>query len=65
MSDSTNTFKIEVLEVVDNEDGSCRVVFDLDHSAIIKFAKIGLVQTLLDAAKLAEIQHGLDTDVGC
>jgi hypothetical protein len=65
MSEGETSYKIEVLEVVDNEDGSCRVVFDLDHSAIIKFAKIGLLQTLIDAAKLAELQHGVDTDVGC
>lgn len=65
MSNDEVGYNIEVVEVIDNEDGSCRIVFDVDHAAIMKFAKIGLLKVLIDSAKLAEIEHGVDSDVGC
>ena len=46
-----NSPKIDIVEIKENEDGSCTVVFDMDSDLVVHFAKIGLLKVLLDAAK--------------
>lgn len=43
--------KMEITKIVDNEDGSATVMFDMDWDAIRAFAKIGLMQVLTEAAQ--------------
>lgn len=45
--------RIEVIKVVDNEDGSATVEFDMDEDSLRVFAKIGVLKALSDAAKEA------------
>jgi hypothetical protein len=43
--------KMEITRIIDNEDGSATVMFDMDWDAIRAFAKIGLMQVLTEAAQ--------------
>jgi hypothetical protein len=43
--------KMEITKIIDNEDGSATVMFDMDWEAIRAFAKIGLLQVLTEAAQ--------------
>jgi len=43
--------KMEVTKIIDNEDGSATVMFDMDWDAIRAFAKIGLTRVLVEAAR--------------
>jgi hypothetical protein len=47
--------KMEVTKIIDNEDGSATVMFDMDWDAICAFAKIGLMQVLTDAVKESDV----------
>jgi len=42
--------KIEILEITDNDDGSANVTLEMDHDAVMIFAKIGLLKVLTDTA---------------
>lgn len=50
--------KIEVVEIVDKEDGGALVKFDMSSEAILMFAKIGLLQCLTETAEAAKELHG-------
>ena len=56
--------QIEVISVVENEDGSMNVTFDMDQESVIAFAKIGLLKVLVDAAKDV-LNEEVDDNVGC
>lgn len=43
--------RIEVIKVVDNEDGSAEVEFEMDSEALRAFAKIGVLKAISDAVK--------------
>jgi hypothetical protein len=43
--------KMEITKIIDNEDGSATVMFDMDWDTIRVFAKIGLLQVLTEAAQ--------------
>lgn len=49
--------KFEIIELIDEEDGSARMIVDMDHEAIIAFAKIGVVHALEKAAEKAIEEH--------
>lgn len=56
--------QIEVVSVVENEDGSMNVTFDMDQESVVAFAKIGLLKVLVDAAKDV-LNEEVDDNVGC
>ena len=62
--------KIEVVEVVDQEDGGALIKFDMSQEAVLMFAKIGLLQCLTETAEAAKEKHGSeeienDEETGC
>ena len=62
--------KIEVVEIVDQEDGGALIKFDMDNEAVLMFAKIGLLQCLTETAEAAKKTHGTeeledDEEAGC
>ena len=56
--------QIEVVSVVENDDGSMNVTFDMDHESVIAFAKVGQLKVLTDAAKDI-LNEEVDDNVGC
>ena len=50
---------IEVVSITDTEDGGATVVVDMDYDTMKLFAKKGVYQALVDAAKRANDEHGL------
>ena len=42
---------IDVLKIVENDDGSCNIVFEMDRKSLESFAKAGLLSVLKEAAK--------------
>jgi hypothetical protein len=60
--------KIEVVEIIENEDGSANIQFDMSSEAILAFAKIGLLHSLTDAANASAKEHEIELDdeeAGC
>lgn len=62
--------QIEVVEIVDREDGGAVIKFDMSPEAIMMFAKIGLLQCLTESAEAAKKLHGNeefsdDEEAGC
>jgi hypothetical protein len=55
---------IEVVSVVENEDGSMSVTFDMDQESMKAFAKIGLLKVLMDHAN-ETLKEEVDDNVGC
>lgn len=49
--------KFEIIQLIDEEDGSARMIVDMDHEAIIAFAKIGIIHSLEQAAEKAIKDH--------
>jgi tRNA pseudouridine(38-40) synthase len=47
--------KMEITKIIDNEDGSATVMFEMEWDAIRAFAKIGLMKVLTDAVKDSDI----------
>jgi len=43
--------KMEITKIVDNEDGTATVMFDMDWDSVRAFTKIGLMQVLVEAAQ--------------
>ena len=43
--------KFEVIEIIDQDDGSARMIVDMDYETIIAFAKIGVIHSLERAAE--------------
>ena len=43
--------KFEVNEIVENEDGSADVTVTMDYDTLVMFARIGLLNTLKEAAE--------------
>jgi hypothetical protein len=54
--------KMEVTKIIDNEDGSATVMFDMDWDAVRAFAKIGLMRVLTEAAQEMIEQEGSTAD---
>jgi hypothetical protein len=54
--------KMEITKIIDNEDGSATVMFDMDWDAIRAFAKIGLMRVLVEAAQGFTEQDEAPTD---
>ena len=54
--------KMEITKIVDNEDGSATVMFDMDWDAVRAFAKIGLMRVLTEAAQEMIEQDEVPTD---
>jgi hypothetical protein len=54
--------KMEITKIIDNEDGSATVMFDMDWDAIRAFAKIGLMKILVEAAQEFTEQDEAPTD---
>jgi hypothetical protein len=46
--------QIEVVSVVENEDGSANVVFDMDVEAKETFLRLGIMKALMDSVAAAE-----------
>lgn len=42
--------KLDIVEIIDNDDGSCTVTFDMDQETLKIFAGIGINKVLLDSA---------------
>jgi hypothetical protein len=59
---SSELGKMEVTKIIDNEDGSATVMFNMDWDAVRAFAKIGLMQVLVEAAQEMIEQEGSTTD---
>ena len=55
---------INLIDLVDQPDGSAILHFDLGSEAIKKFAEIGMLKVLTDASK-KELEDEIDTNVGC
>lgn len=49
--------KIDVTEVIDHEDGSCTITFDLETETLNTFARIGLLKVLTDAANDSKVMN--------
>jgi hypothetical protein len=45
--------KFDVVEIVDQEDGSAKMIIDMDNETMVAFAKIGILHTLEKAAEKA------------
>ena len=43
--------KMEITKIIDNEDGTATVMFDMDWDSVRAFAKIGLMRVLVEAAQ--------------
>jgi hypothetical protein len=43
--------RVEVTEVIEHKDGSLTVMVNMDQKCMIQFAKIGLVDCIMDAAE--------------
>jgi hypothetical protein len=50
-------FNIQVVDIVDNEDGSATMTIDMSRDALICFAKIGLTKALVDEAERVIKEH--------
>ena len=48
------SMQIEVVSVVENEDGSANVVFDMDVEAKETFLRLGIMKALMDSVAAAE-----------
>lgn len=48
---------INVEKIIENEDGSANVEFDMSYEELVEFARIAILQTLSDAAKHTIIQE--------
>ena len=59
---SSELGKMEVTKIIDNEDGSATVMFNMDWDAIRAFAEIGLMRVLVEAAQGFTEQNGPPTD---
>jgi len=44
-------YLIDVVSLVENEDGSCSMTIDIENEAILAFAKIGILKVLCDATE--------------
>lgn len=53
------TRSIEVVSITDNEDGGATLVVDMEYETMKLFAKKGVYQALVDAAKRVNDEHGL------
>ena len=51
------TMRIDVLDVVDREDGGANLIIDMDQKSIEQFARIGLIKVLMDAAEDTAAYH--------
>jgi hypothetical protein len=61
-------YHVEVLDVIDQEDGSAIISFDLGPEAMKTFVGVGLLKVLTDAAKetlSSKPEEFNDKDVGC
>jgi hypothetical protein len=54
--------KMEITKIIDNEDGSATVMFEMDWDTIRAFAKIGLMRVLVEAAQGFTEQDEAPTD---
>lgn len=54
--------KLEVVRVVDNEDGSANVEFNMDWDTIAVFARIGIMHVLTEAAEKEIKRNEAPTD---
>lgn len=55
--------RIEVLGITDNDDDSATVTLEMDHDAVMIFARIGLLKVLTDTANdviKASEEDGID-----
>jgi hypothetical protein len=43
--------RVEVVEVVENEDGTLTVTVNMDQKCMIQFAKMGLVDAIINTAE--------------
>ena len=43
--------RLEVLEIIDQHDGSAKMVVELDYKSIVQFAKMGIIHALTEAAE--------------
>lgn len=49
--DIDNLYRIEVVEIKDNDDGSCTVMLDITNEALVIFAKKGILEVLKSCAR--------------
>jgi hypothetical protein len=54
--------KLEVVRIVDNEDGSANVEFSMDWDTITLFAKIGIMHVLTEAVEKEFKRNEAPTD---
>ena len=52
-------YLIDVVSLVENEDGSCSMTIDIENEAILAFAKIGILKVLCDAAEVSGKENSL------
>ena len=59
--------KLEVVDIKDNDDGSCTITLDMENEAIQKFASIGVLKALTDAAKeiIDDVDNFIDDVKDC
>lgn len=49
--DIDNLYRIEVVEIKDNDDGSCTVMLDITNASLVIFAKKGILEVLKSCAR--------------
>jgi len=49
--------RIDVLDVIDREDGGANIIIDMDEKSTEQFARIGIIKVLTDAAEATADQH--------
>lgn len=53
--------KLEVLNIVAEDDGSALMTVDMDNELLVALAKIGLLKVLTDAAEKTIKEHAPET----
>jgi hypothetical protein len=67
VSENTNTSAMTVTDMVDNEDGSCTIEFEMSYENMKIFAEIGMKKVLIDSANrtISEFEDDTFNNVGC
>lgn len=52
-------YYIEVLEIIDNDDGSAKIVTEMSYNAVRAFAALGIHKALMEMAAVVEKEPDL------
>ena len=67
VGENINASVMTVTDMVDNEDGSCNIGFEMSYENMKIFAGIGMTKVLIDAANrtISEFEDDTFNNVGC